>query len=216
MSIFTPVLGRRGVDTAEAKRRLRVSAAAERDRAHAADGNGALARAARDHFLKNVPVPAKAVIGGYWPVGTELDVRPLLGALHERGHVIGLPRTQPRQALVYHRWSPDDALVLGRFGILMPNHERPVIRPDVLILPMLAFDRRGLRVGYGGGYSDRTMAELRARGAVLCVGFAYAAQEVERVPADQFDERLDWIVTEREARRIERRRFPWLRRFLAS
>lgn len=210
MSVFSKV------DTAEAKRRLRVSAASERDKAHAADSDGALARAARDHFLRDVPVPAKAVIGGYWPIGSELDVRPLLVAVHERGHVVGLPRTRPRQPLVYHRWSPDDPLVLGKFGILMPNHERPVVRPDVLILPMLAFDKDGWRIGYGGGYSDRTMANLRARGPVLCVGVAYAAQEVESVPADEFDQRLDWIVTEKGARRVERRRFPWLRRFLAS
>lgn len=202
-------------DTAEAKRALRVSAAAKRATAHAGDSSGAAA-ALRHHFIAEVPVPAKAVIGGYWPTGTEIDIRPLLKALHERGHVIGLPRAQRGQALVYHRWSPDDALALGKFGIMMPSHDRPVVTPDVLILPMLAFDARGMRIGYGGGYSDRTMAELRRRGPLLCVGVAYAAQEVEGVPADSFDQRLDWIVTETGARRIERRRFAWLRRFWVS
>jgi 5-formyltetrahydrofolate cyclo-ligase len=203
-------------DTAEAKRSLRVSAAGKRALAHAGDARGAAARAVRDHFLAAIPLTAKAVIGGYWPIGTELDARPLLIALHERGHVVGLPRTVRHQPLVYHRWSPDDALTPSKFGIMMPSHDRAVVQPNVLILPMLAFDAQGMRVGYGGGYADRTMAELRRGGPVACVGLAYAVQEVERVPADNLDQRLDWIVTEQGARRVERRRFPWLRRFLMS
>jgi 5-formyltetrahydrofolate cyclo-ligase len=203
-------------DPAEEKRALRVSAAAKRGLAHAADVSAAAANAVRDRFLAHVPIAAKAVIGGYWPTGTELDSRPLLTALHQRGHVIGLPRAPRRQPLVYHRWSPDDPLVAGTFGIMMPNHDRPTVVPDVMIVPMLAFDAQGRRIGYGGGNSDRTMAELRRRKPLMCVGIAYAAQEVERVPEEAFDQRLDWIVTEKEARRAERRRFAWLRRFWTS
>lgn len=202
-------------DTAEAKRALRVSAASRRAAIPAREASLA-ADAVRDHVLAGVAMAKSAAIGGYWPIGTELDPRPLLVALHQRGHVIGLPRTQARQPLVYHRWSPDDPLVPGKFGILMPGHDRPVVEPDVLILPMLAFDAGGMRLGYGGGYSDRTMAALRRRKKIMCIGVAYAAQQVESVPSDTFDQRLDWIVTEQGARRVERRRFPWLRRFWTS
>lgn len=210
MSIFAKA------DKAEAKRVLRVSAASKRAVTHAADAAGAAGLAVRDHFLAAIPLAAKTVIGGYWPIGTELDLRPLLVALHDRGYVIGLPRTRRGQSLVYHRWAPDDRLSPNKFGIPMPAHDRPVVKPAVLILPMLAFDERGMRLGYGGGYSDRTMTELRRRGPLVCVGIAYGAQEVERVPAESFDQRLDWIVTEKGARRAERRRFPWLRRFWVS
>ena len=138
------------------------------------------------------------------------------GALHERGHVCGLPVVQRRQPLTFHRWRPKDRLVPGKFNILVPDRNLAVVDPDVLLMPLLAFDARGMRIGYGGGYYDRTIPEIRSRKPLLTVGIAYAAQEVSRVPTDQYDQRLDWVVTEVRARFIERRRLPWLRRFFAS
>ncbi|HEX9461491.1 MAG TPA: 5-formyltetrahydrofolate cyclo-ligase [Alphaproteobacteria bacterium] len=203
-------------DVTEEKRALRVNAAEARRMAHRADTDGHAGRAAAAHFFAWVTVPAPAVIGGYWPTGTEIDVRPLLVALHERGHVCGLPAVQRGQPLTFHRWRPEDRLVRGVFDIQVPDHHTPTVDPDLLLMPLLAFDAKGMRIGYGGGYYDRTIPAIRARKTLLTVGIAYAAQEVERVPADKFDQRLDWIVTEKAARFIERRRFPWLRKFLSS
>jgi 5-formyltetrahydrofolate cyclo-ligase len=203
-------------DVADAKRGLRVQAAEARRLAHDRDKDGQAAFAVRDHFLAAVKPSPRAVVGGYWPVGTELDVRPLLTALHERGHLCALPVAQRRQPLTFHVWQPSDKLVAGVFGILMPDRRTPIVVPDVLLVPILAFDTDGMRVGYGGGYIDRTILNIRSRKELLTVGIAYAAQHVAKVPVDPFDQRLDWVVTELGARRTERRRFPWLRKFLAS
>ena len=203
-------------DITEEKRALRAKAAEARRVAQTVDDGGHAARAVAAHFLAHIMPPAHAVIGGYWPIGTELDVRPLMTALHERGHVCALPVVHRGRPLEFHRWQPSDRLVAGRFNILTPDHHTPIVVPDVLLMPMLAFDALGMRIGYGGGYYDRTIPAIRARKALLTVGIAYAIQEVTRVPTDRFDRRLDWIVTEEEARRFERRRFPWLRRFWVS
>jgi len=203
-------------DKTEEKNVLRVKATEARREAHTADVRGRAAAAVKANFLAAVELPPAAVVGGYWPIGTEMDVRPLLEALHERGHTCGLPVVQRGQPLTFHRWRPQDRLVRGVFGIDIPDHKSPVVTPDVFLAPLLAFDAEGMRIGYGGGYYDRTIPALRARKPLLVVGIAYAAQEVERVPTDRFDQRLDWIVTEKAARRFERRRFPWLRKFWTS
>lgn len=203
-------------DIAEEKRVLRVRAADKRRLAQGVDVDGRAALAVRDHVLASLPMAEKAIIGGYWPVGTEMDARPLLAALHERGHAVGLPHVRRGQPMTFHRWRPNDPLVSGVFGIGMPDHHTPEVIPDILLIPLLAFDRYGNRLGYGGGYTDRTISKLRARKPLLCVGIAYAAQEFDTVPHDALDQRLDWIVTETGARRAERRRFPWLRRFFNS
>lgn len=203
-------------DIAEDKRALRVEAAERRRVAHGRDFNGDGARKVRDHALKALPIAKGAIIGGYWPMNTEMDVRPLLTVLHERGHSIGLPHVRRGQAMTFHRWHPKDALVRGVFGISMPDHHTAEVKPDVLFMPVLAFDRVGNRLGYGGGYNDRTIVALRAVKPLLCVGIAYAAQEFDYVPHDALDQRLDWMVTEKEARRAERRRMPWLRKFFGA
>lgn len=203
-------------DISEEKRALRVMAAEARRVAQTRDKDGHAARAVAAHFFAHIDLPKDAVVGGYWPIGTELDARPLLTVLHERGHVCSLPVVHRGQPLEFHRWQPSDRLVAGRFDILTPDHHTPVVVPDALLMPMLAFDARGMRIGYGGGYYDRTIPAIRAHKPVLTVGIAYSTQEVTRVPTDGFDQRLDWIVTELEARRFERRRFPWLRRFWVS
>jgi 5-formyltetrahydrofolate cyclo-ligase len=203
-------------DITEDKSTLRVQATERRRAAHANDPLGKASLAVRDHALAGLPLATSAVVGGYWPIGTELDVRPLLAALYSRGHPIGLPHVHRGQAMTYHRWRPDDRLVRGVFGIGMPDHHTPEVTPDVLLMPLLAFDPYGNRLGYGGGYNDRTIAALRARKPLLCVGVAYATQEFETVPHDALDHRLDWVVTEKGARRVERRRLPSLRRFFSS
>ena len=136
-------------------------------------------------------------IAGYWPVRGEIDPRPLLLAL---GRPIALPVTGPRgTALTFRLWQPGDALTAGPFGLSEPAG--PPAEPDVLLVPLLAYDARGNRLGYGGGYYDRTIA---ATGA-LAIGAAYAGQEVAAVPVGPDDRPLAGVVTEAGLRLFERR-----------
>ena len=97
--------------------------------------------------------------------------------------------------MVFRRWAPYEPIVPGGFGTLVPAPEQPEVSPRILIVPLAAFDRRGYRIGYGKGYYDRALSEL---GPTISIGIAYAAQEIDAVPQEPHDRRLDWIVTERE------------------
>lgn len=186
---------------AEAKTRLRAEARRRRAAAFAAGAESAAEAVAR-RFLESVPRPAGVVIAGYWPVRDEVDPRPLLTALAGFGHPVGLPAVVARGGvLAFRRWpfaAPVASPPAGAYGIPAPPADAPAVVPELLLVPLLAFDRRGRRLGYGGGYYDRTLAALR-RGPVLAVGLAFAAQEVAAVPVASGDEPLDWIVTEAEA-----------------
>jgi 5-formyltetrahydrofolate cyclo-ligase len=134
------------------------------------------------------------VLSGYMPMRTEIDPLPAMAA--HQGPV-GVPVIIGKaQALRFREWSPGARMVEGAFKALIPE-EGTWVDPAVLIVPMLAFDARGFRLGYGGGFYDRTLEGLRARGPVLAVGFAFAAQEVAEVPIDATDQRLDAVVTEK-------------------
>jgi len=140
---------------------------------------------------------AGAVLSGYMPMRSEIDPLPAMAA--HRG-VVGVPVIPgPAMALRFREWTPGCALVAGDFGALIPA-EGAWVEPAVLIVPMLAFDARGYRLGYGGGFYDRTLEGLRARRPTLAVGFAFAAQEVDEVPIDAFDQQLDVVVTEEGVR----------------
>jgi 5-formyltetrahydrofolate cyclo-ligase len=164
-----------------------------------------LSRRLSDVFLAHIPVPSGATVSAYVAIGDEADPTPLMHALRAQGHVIALPRVTGRgKPLDFHRYDAGQALVPGGFGLSEPSRDWPLVEPDILVVPLLAFDARGYRVGYGAGFYDRTLAKLRAARDVLAVGFAFAAQEFETVPRDEKDERLDWIVTEIGARKFER------------
>jgi len=145
--------------------------------------------------LSFLDLPGPTIISGYYPVGEELDVRPLLIRLIGDGHTIGLPITRKDQPLIFRAWTPETKMTQGSMGIPRPTCDAPEVTPSVLLVPLAAFDSRGYRVGYGGGFYDRTLAKLRASGPVTAVGVAFAEQQVERVPAEPHDERLDWLLT---------------------
>ena len=187
----------------DAKRALRAEARARRRAAAAALPPAQAGAAAAENFFGAIPVPAGAVVSGYWPLADEMDPRPILRRLAAAGHVIGLPVVTGRGApLVFRCWHPDADLVAGTFGVMTPGPEAPEVVPRVVLAPLLAFDRAGYRLGYGGGFYDRTLEALRAKGEVLAVGLGYACQEVAAVPREPTDQRLDWLVTERAAVRV--------------
>jgi 5-formyltetrahydrofolate cyclo-ligase len=150
------------------------------------------ARLAKAMLAQHAP-PKGAIIAGYWPMGDEMDPRPLMLALASRGHPLALPITPPRgQPLAFRAWAPGAALRPGPMGT-SESVAGEAIRPDVLLVPLLAFDRAGRRLGYGGGYYDRTLAALPGAKAI---GIAYAGQEMPEVPAGPQDMRLPLIATE--------------------
>ncbi len=180
---------------AEAKAQLRERALRIRAACDPALGTE-LAR----HVLADCPPPPGAVVGGYWPMGDEIDIRPLLYALAERGFVICLPETPPRgKPLLFKKWEPGTEMVPGRFGTEYPAGE--ILRPDFVLVPLLAFDARGNRLGYGGGYYDRTLAALPG---AFRLGCAFAAQEVAEVPVGELDLNLDAIATEKRSLKFKK------------
>ena len=180
------------------KATLRQAAFARRREAHGADlaANGAASRAAMDHFLAAGLHTGAGVISGYCPIRTEIDPTPLMEALHAAGHRLCVPVIQGRGlALKFREWRPGSAMIEGTFGALVPAAGE-WLEPRLLIAPLLAFDASGGRLGYGGGFYDRSLLGLRANRRTLAVGFAYSAQQVDAVPRGPTDQPLDAIVTE--------------------
>ena len=179
----------------DAKCAARAAAKARREAAHDARGDAAEAAAALlDAALDDAP----ACVAGYLPIRTEIDPQPAMALIAARGATLALPvMSGPETALWFCCWTPGAPTQTGAFGVTIPLDDYPV-QPDAVIAPLLAFDRTGARLGYGGGFYDRTLAAIRAERPVLAVGLAYAAQEVEALPMEPTDQRLDMIVTERE------------------
>lgn len=187
------------------KHRLRQKAKAVRDEAAKALGDEGV-RGFFENLLKTwSQVSADydglhAILAGYWPFGSEMDVRPALVALDRIGVLLTLPEVVAKdRPLRFRAWTPEEPLEEGDHGTYHPLASAPLMRPDVVLVPLLSFDRRGYRVGWGGGYYDRTLALLRKTGKVTAIGVAYAAQEVDEVPVDPYDQPVDWIITENEA-----------------
>jgi 5-formyltetrahydrofolate cyclo-ligase len=137
------------------------------------------------------------VVSGYSPIRSEIDPVPLMRKLAEEGARLALPCVTARgQALVFRIWHPNDRLMLGPLGIPEPSPAAAEIIPDIMLTPLAAFDRLGHRIGYGAGHYDHTFAHLRKTKQIVGIGLAFAAQEIEAVPALSHDVALDYVLTE--------------------
>jgi len=185
-------------DVASEKKQMRFEAIALRDALpREARQDAAEAIAARPFPLK---IRAGVIVSGFMPMKSEINPLPLLRRLEEMGARIALPVIGGRgKPLVMRQWSFGEPLAAGVWGIREPKSEASEVDPDMLLVPLLAFDRAGYRVGYGGGYYDMTVTALRAKKQVTAIGIAFAAQEVRQVPRTERDVRLDLVLTEREA-----------------
>jgi len=146
-----------------------------------------------------IEVPAGAIVSGYSPMKSEFNPVPLMRRLADAGARLALPVVAGRgKPLIMRAWSFGAPLATGVWGIREPPPEAPEVDPDILLVPLAAFDRRGHRIGYGAGYYDLTITGLRARKPVTAIGLAFAAQEIDTVPITPRDARLDLVLTERE------------------
>lgn len=151
-------------------------------------------------FCKHINPQAGQVVGLYWPKGREFDTRGLLDELLRGGITCALPVMQKgSRVLEFRTWKEGEELAEGPYGIMQPKGGQ-VVLPDILVVPLLAFDRRGQRLGYGGGYYDTTITAIRAEKPVVTAGFCYAQQAVLfNLPAEEHDVALDWVITPAKA-----------------
>ena len=183
------------MSAAPSKGDLRIAALARRD----ALGDEQRAAAAEAIAKRGMPLAVKpgAVVAGYSPIRSEIDPVPLMRTLAALGVQLALPAVTARgKSLVFRAWSPGDRLMLGSLGILEPSPAAAELVPDIMLVPLAAFDRAGHRIGYGAGHYDYTLAHLRKAKAVIAIGIAFAAQEIAAVPALAHDVALDYVLTE--------------------
>jgi 5-formyltetrahydrofolate cyclo-ligase len=182
---------------ATTKAALRAEALARRDALPAAERQAAAEAIA----ARGLPFEVKpgAIVSGFMPMKTEINPLPLMRKLAAAGAQLALPAISGRdRPLIMRAWNVGDTLKAGQWGIREPTPEAAEVAPDILIVPLAAFDRAGHRIGYGAGYYDMTINALRAKKQVIAVGVAFTAQEIAKVPATTRDARLDLVLTERE------------------
>ena len=186
------------MDLDQIKKDARVAATAARLVAHEAWKDRA------PLALASMPFPFQAragfnVVSAFHPYQSEIDTRPLLGRMAGEGWTTCLPIVLGKgQPLEFRRWLPGEPLIKGVWGIERPPETSPVVEPDILIIPLLAFDRKGYRLGYGGGFYDRTLEKLRVRKNIVGIGVGYSGQQVGAVPHGPHDQPLDYMMTEKE------------------
>lgn len=169
-----------------------------------ADANPDAGTALAGHFPDAAWPAVHAVVAGYWPVRGEIDPRPLMETFLLEQTQLALPVvTAKNTPLEFRAWTPGDTLETGAFGIDVPEAKRPALTPSLLLVPLVAFDARCHRIGYGAGFYDRTLSALRADGPVVAVGLAHEGQRVNRVPAGRHDVALDYVVTETRCYRAD-------------
>jgi len=180
---------------ADEKRAERTRALARRSAAYAQHGKGAGLRLAERGigFLKP---SAGLIVSGFSAIKDEIDAGPLLERLASEGFGLALPVMQGKgKPLLFRAWAPGDAMGSGTWGIAEPLPSRAALEPDIVLVPLLAFDGQGYRLGYGGGFYDRSLAGLRAKKPIVAVGIAYDELKVDAVPHLDYDQRVDWVLT---------------------
>ena len=153
---------------------------------------------ALEALLAPVNADASKIIAGYWPIRTEIDPRPLMDVFAQAGASLCLPATpEPGLPLSFHSWSGDEgSLVEGPYNTRQPDPDMPIVLPDLVLAPLLAFDDKCWRLGYGGGFYDRTLAALESAGhKARIVGLAFVEQQIDQVPTGLYDRQLDGILT---------------------
>jgi 5-formyltetrahydrofolate cyclo-ligase len=181
----------------EYKSELRRAAFAKRD-ALPAPSRAAAAQTIAERVFP-ILIPAGAIVSGYSPMKSELNPVPLMRTLADIGAQLALPVVQGRgKPLIMRAWSFGAPLVSGVWGIREPAADAPEVFPDIMLVPLAAFDRNGHRIGYGAGYYDMTIARIRAMKPVTAIGLAFAAQEADKVPAEPHDAPLDLVLTEKD------------------
>ena len=181
----------------QAKAQLRRAGQARRD-AVPAEMRKSAAEAIAARAFPLVIAPGM-VVSGFMPLKSEISPLPLMRKLVDAGARLALPVVAGRgKPLIMRSWQWGEPLVPGVWGIREPGPGAPEVQPDILLVPLLAFDRSGHRIGYGAGYYDLTIAQLRAKKPIAAIGIAFAAQEVETVPRTAFDAQLDLVLTENE------------------
>ena len=184
--------------TTLSKADLRAAALAKRD-ALSDEQRAAAAQAMAKRALPFEIAPG-TVVSGYSPIRSEIDPMPLLKRLAEEGARLALPCVTARgQSLVFRIFHPNDRLMLGPLGIPEPSPAAAEVIPDIMLVPLAAFDRQGHRIGYGAGHYDYTLEHLRKAKAIIAIGTAFAVQEIKAVPAQPHDVALDYVLTETEA-----------------
>ncbi len=177
------------------KKDLRARALQVRKAAFDAHGGEASRRLAA-HGLDFLRVQPGMIVSGFAAIRDEINPAELMAWVHAEGFRLALPVMIGKgKPLLMRAWSPGDALEAAAWGIAEPLDDKPEVDPDIVLVPLLAFDARGYRLGYGGGFYDRTLAKLRAQKPVIAVGLAYDEQKVDAVPIDAYDQRLDWVLT---------------------
>jgi len=178
------------------KNQIRAAVLAKRDAMPAEERAAAAEQVAAREFP--VAVTPDVVVSGFMPLKSEINPLALMKKLAGAGARLALPAIAGRgRPLIMRAYAFGDELARGQWGIREPKPDAPDVAPDILIVPLAAFDRLGNRIGYGAGYYDMTIAALRAKKKVIAVGIAFAAQEIDQVPVTPRDERLDLVLTER-------------------
>lgn len=154
-------------------------------------------------FFRTLMIPTDRIIAGYMALEAELNITPLLETLFEEGYRVCLPVViDPAQPLVFRQWSPGDLLINDSMGIPAPAPVAPAVDPDVLLVPLLAFDDQGNRLGQGMGHYDMTMAALSAKKPIMAIGMAYEAQKIAPMPTYPTDYPMDVIITDQKIHHI--------------
>lgn len=177
------------------QKRLRVPAATAKQASHQM----------MENFLREVPLKEGGIIAGYWPVNAEINVMPLLVQLLHKGYACALPQVIKKMPpLIFRSWNEKMPMQANMYNIKEPDPTKSaIVRPDVVIVPLLAFDAAGHRLGYGAGCYDQALRHLKSTGQVLAVGVAYDLQKIDKVLAEPHDCPMDMVVTERTVYRIQ-------------